>query len=515
MEFSSPTSGGLEVATPYKTPATTAATPTTPAAAPIRQPQQDYWDEKICLEVEYNADYPPETIVNDGNSTGGADIKIPTTGGYPAPGGLRRSNTNGSAISEPAPAYKTGDAFANSPASERGMWRGDAGVTEADRPKQPSDTLFGYPKKKFIMIGAGIFLLIGVIIAVSVGVTLGRKGSAAAANAEDLMLDNTRLASINWTEGASGNSHTAVFYQSRDNSLMARAHDSLSNKWRTINLTAAVMKMTKVPSLDIMTGTPIAVCSNNYQQSLYYLNSRRQVQELFTPNFNGDEWYSGMFSSKIQARAAAGSKLAAVRQTCLNCTQSVLVTWQDDDGKVRLANFTADVWQEMPPIAESAAPGTGLGISTFTDFRGTGPFGTDTNALRVYMSGGTTLMEYINGPENSFAWTTGNFGNALASGLPVNPSPDISSITYGSNGWVNNLVTWTNDRGAIMSAVWRGSTWSIQPATLTGQPAGVDTFTTIATTQEMHLFARQKGGKIHEFATNASNPFLWTWQGTL
>lgn len=412
MEFSSPTSGGLEVATPYKTPATTAATPTTPAAAPIRQPQQDYWDEKICLEVEYNADYPPETIVNDGNSTGGADIKIPTTGGYPAPGGLRRSNTNGSAISEPAPAYKTGDAFANSPASERGMWRGDAGVTEADRPKQPSDTLFGYPKKKFIMIGAGIFLLIGVIIAVSVGVTLGRKGSAAAANAEDLMLDNTRLASINWTEGASGNSHTAVFYQSRDNSLMARAHDSLSNKWRTINLTAAVMKMTKVPSLDIMTGTPIAVCSNNYQQSLYYLNSRRQVQELFTPNFNGDEWYSGMFSSKIQARAAAGSKLAAVRQTCLNCTQSVLVTWQDDDGKVRLANFTADVWQEMPPIAESAAPGTGLGISTFTDFRGTGPFGTDTNALRVYMSGGTTLMEYINGPENSFAWTTGNFGKS-------------------------------------------------------------------------------------------------------
>lgn len=80
---------------------------------------------------------------------------------------------------------------------------------------------------------------------------------------------------------------------------------------------------------------------------------------------------------------------------------------------------------------------------------------------------------------------------------------------------MNNLVTWTNDRGAIMSAVWRGSTWSIQPATLTGQPAGVDTFTTIATTQEMHLFARQKGGKIHEFATNASNPFLWTWQGTL
>ncbi|KAL8387210.1 hypothetical protein RB595_010076 [Gaeumannomyces hyphopodioides] len=519
IEVATPTSSDLEVVTPgtmAATPATTTASPATPVAAPVRQPQQDYWDEKICLEVEYNADYPPQTIVNDGNSTGGADIKISTAGGFPAPGGLKRSNTNGSAISEPAPAYKSGDTFANSPASERGMWRGDAGVTDADRPKPAGETIFGYPKKKVIMIGGGLLLLIGVIIAIAVGVSLGLQGRGSSSlNAEGSMMDNTKLASINWTEANSGTSHVAVFYLSRENSLMASTRDTLSNKWRSVNVTAAVLKNTKVPSLDVLSGTPIAACTSQYQQSLYYLNSRRQVQELYSSNFNNDEWFSGMFSAKIQAKSAPGSKLSAVRQSCNNCSQSLFVTWQDDDGKVRLANFTADAWQEMPPISESAAPGTGLGLSSFTDFRGAGPFGTDTNALRVYMSGGTTLMEYIYGPENNFVWTTGNFGNALASGLPVSPSPDIASITYGANGWINNLVAYTDARGSIQTAVWRGSTWSVQPATLMGQPAGIDNFTAISATQEMRLYARQKGGKIHEFSTNASNPFLWTWQGAL
>ncbi|KAL8351102.1 hypothetical protein RB601_000772 [Gaeumannomyces tritici] len=519
IEVATPTDGGLEVVTletTAATPATTTASPATPVSAPIRQPQQDYWDEKICLEVEYNADYPPQTIVNDGNSTGGADIKVSMDGGFPAPGGLKRTNTNGSAISEPAPAYKSGDTFTDSPASERGMWRGDAGVTDADRPKPAGETMFGYPKKKVIMIGGSILLLIGVIIAIAVGVSLGMQGQASrSANSEGLMMDNTRVASINWTEAVSGTRHVAVFYQTRESSLMASTRDTLSNRWRTVNVTAAVLKNTKALSLDVLPGTPIAVCSNQFQQSLYYLNSRRQVQELYSSNFNADEWLSGMFSSKIQAKSAPGSKLSAVRQMCNNCSNSLLVTWQDDDGKVRLANFTADAWQEMPPIAESAAPGTGLGLTAFTDFRGTGPFGTDTNALRIYVSGGTTLMEYINGPETNFAWTTGNFGNPLASGLPVSPSPDIASITYGPNGWINNLVAYTDVCGNIQTAVWRGTTWSIQQATLTGQPAGVDNFTAITATQEMHIYARHKGGKIHEFATNASNPFLWTWQGAL
>ena len=72
-------------------------------APPVRIPQQEYWDEKICLDVEYYAD-TNHTTPNE---------KSAAVGGYPAPSpGLRRSATGSDSItSEPAPAYIRETAF--------------------------------------------------------------------------------------------------------------------------------------------------------------------------------------------------------------------------------------------------------------------------------------------------------------------------------------------------------------------------------------------------------------------
>lgn len=104
----------------------------------------------------------------------------------------------------------------------------------------------------------------------------------------------------------------------------------------------------------------------------------------------------------------------------------------------------------------------------------------------------------------------------MTSGLSLNPSPDIASITYGNNGWDNNLVTFLGPKGRLMSAVYRGVGWSVQPATLSGAPASApDGFAALAATQSMRLYALSRRGDIHEFTTNSTNPFLLTWAGVI
>ena len=104
----------------------------------------------------------------------------------------------------------------------------------------------------------------------------------------------------------------------------------------------------------------------------------------------------------------------------------------------------------------------------------------------------------------------------MTAGLSLSPSPDIASITYGNNGWDNNLVTFLGPKGQLMTAVYRGAGWSVQAATLSGAPStAVDGFTSIAATQDMHIYALSQRGEIHEFSTNSTNPFLLSWSGVV
>ncbi|KAK8103492.1 uncharacterized protein PG998_010525 [Apiospora kogelbergensis] len=450
-------------------------------------------------------------------------------GGYHAQG-LRRAGTGSDNIPEPAPAYMKGD-MSNTISPTQGppqpgqaafLYKDESGFSRGDVPHPVADRqIMGLSKKTFILVVSGLALFFVVLLAVILGVTLGRgasgdKSGGGGAGALGL-LEGSRLSAMNWTDPMSGVEHSAVFYQHASNALMMSVHDSTSQAWRSVNVTASVMNTTKAIGLSVLPRTPLACVTNAFQQSCYYLNAERRVAEIYNtdPAFNG--WQAGVFGAKIQARAAPDSRIAAVWQVCQNCSNSILVAWQDANGAdVKLANFTKPDWAQGPTLFESAAPGTGLAFSTFNDFRGTSPFGTDPNALRMYTASGTNLVELLNGPETNFAWGIGNFNNPVTSGLSLNPSPDIASITYGNNGWDNNLVTFLGTKGRLMSAVYRGSGWSVQAATLGGAPASaLDGFSSIAATQGMRVYAISQRGDIHEFSTNSTNPFLLSWSGVV
>lgn len=359
-------------------------------APPVRIPQNEYWDEKICLEVEYNADMN-HTTPNE---------KSAAVGGYPAPSpGIRRSATGSESITaEPAPAYIRGLAF-----------RGEPGLTKEDIPVPVEPKILGLPKRKFKIVAAAAAILLLTILAIVLGVTFGGNRLPAGSPPTLGLLDKTKLTAMNWTDGA-GEDHLAVFYQHESNALMVTQKESLSNTWKSVNLTASIMNATDSVGLDVLPGTPLAAVTDGSQCSLYYTTSDNRIAEIFSVDPELKIWAVGIFGSKIQAKIASGSRIGAVRQLCQNCTRSIFVTWQDVTGDIQLASFTAGTWALEAPIFKSAAPGTGLAISSFTDFRGTGPNGADSTALRAYVSGGSTLIELMNGPENNFAWSVGNFG---------------------------------------------------------------------------------------------------------
>lgn len=367
--------------------------PTQAPAPPVRIPQNEYLDEKICIDVEYNTDMN-HTTPNE---------KSAAVGGYPAPSpGLRRSATGSESItSEPAPAYIPRGAAA---------FRGEPNLAREDIPVPVEPKILGLPKRKFKIAAAGLAILLLTVLAIVLGVVFGGGNSGAAAATSTLgLLDQTKLSAMNWTDG-SGNNHLAVFYQHESNALMVTQREALSNKWRSTNVTASIMNATDSAGLDVLPGSPLAAVTDGFQCSLYYVTSDNRVAEVFSMDPELKIWAIGVFGARIQARIAPGSRLGAVRQLCQDCSRSIFITWQDEDGDIQLANFTANVWNLEAPIFRSAAPGTGLAISSFTDFRGTGPTGTDTTALRAYVSGGSTLMELMDGPENNFAWSVGNFG---------------------------------------------------------------------------------------------------------
>ncbi|KAK6860715.1 hypothetical protein PG995_004351 [Apiospora arundinis] len=504
-----------------------------PVDAPVRPPQHEYWDEKIYVEPEEpSSSSNTNTNTNNNNNASSSSSEksaaIAAMGGYHAPG-LRRAGTGSENIGEPAPAYMKGDmSNANSPIQgpQQGgqstfLYKDEPGYSRGDVPQPAADRqIFGLSKKTFILVVSGLALFLVVLLAIILGVTLGRGASSKdnSAGAGTLgLLENTRLSAMNWTDPFSGVDHSAVFYQHSSNALMVSVRDATSQAWRSVNITASVMNTTKAVGLSVLPRTPMACVTNAFQQSCYYLNADGRVAEIYNvdPTLNG--WTAGAFGSKIQARTAPDSRIAAVWQICQNCSNSILVAWQDANGAdVKIANFTSKDWAQGPTLFESAAPGAGLAFSTFNDFRGTSPFGTDPNALRMYTASGSNLVELLNGPETNFAWGIGNFNNPVTSGLSLNPSPDIASITYGNNGWDNNLVHFLGPKGKLMSAVYRGAGWSVQAATLSGAPASaVDGFTSIASTQGMRLYALSQRGDIHEFTTNSTNPFLLSWAGVV
>lgn len=493
---------------------------TTAAPAPVHH---SYWNEKIAISDESYTNIKANPFSDD-KALGLSPVDSPQVG--PPAYYLVDSKGQAQALYA-APANDATKDRASTAGSLGGI--GGAGIFGGASGPVERKAPFGLRRSTFYALSAGIALLIiGLLVTILAVTAPWNKHSALSSDKDTdsksfeagIIMPESRLAAMNWTD-YTGTSYTGVFYQSSNttgSSIMAAIRASSGDTWTSINVSASASPA----GLDVLDGTPLAVASNNGLWNLYYLTSDRRVAELYsmTPGSPSGWLQGGMGASLGNPHAAPGSGLAALWQNCDNCTDSLLVLYQDAaTGHVQMANMTNLVWAMGDVVSTNAAPGTGLGISAFTDFGGTGPTKTDLNAVRMYYADGGDLIERLKGPLTDFRLETGNFGNQIASNLAVNPSPEIASLTFGANGWTNNIVlTLDQTTGALQSSVYRGSDWAVQAASLKGSPDDVadEGFSAVAVTQTLKMFAIGRvDGKINEYQTSPSNPFQWQWQGVV
>lgn len=448
-------------------------------------------DEKTAIVLEGNGSFRRRSLV-----AADADMVEPAPAYAPSEHSLKLAMTGGSSTTTAPLNSKKGAIF-----------------PFVDLEAQGGRSFCGLSQKRFLMVVAGLTLLI-LVLGLGLGLGLrNRSGSGGllATSAKPAIMSNSQLTATNWTD-SSNIGRTAVFYQDESNALMVANRDSVSNKWSYVNVTASVMNSSQVTGLDVLPGTPLACMSSGSQVNLYYLTSQYLVAELWSPPpATGQQWYVGEIQTKLPLQSAPGTHLAAYWPICPNCTNSLLVLYQADTGALRMGNWTNGIWASSDWVAEADA-GTGLSLSAYTDSRGTGATGTAINALRTYHVDDGGLIETAMGPEDDFKIETGNSSNAISSGISTKPSPQVTSITYGSNGWTNNLVTYLNNNGTMLSHVYRGTAWEVNAPTFQGGPVAGANVTAIATTQSMTMHA-MVDRQIHEYQTSQSNPFAWKYVG--
>jgi hypothetical protein len=394
-------------------PTSTTATPPAPAA------RQSYWNEKFALPGDSSAS-SNNNKANPFSDDKAALAWSPVDSPQPGPPAYYLVDSKGQtqALYAAPTSDATNDGSANR--GSRGSLGGTGGAGifggSANGPAQRK-TLFGLRKTTFYAVAAGVALLIIGLLVIILAVTApwGKKSGSISSDRKSagVVMPESRLAAMNWTDTA-GTTYTGVFYQSSNatgGSLMAAIRASTADRWVSVNVSASA----NLTGLDVLDGTPLAAATNNGLWNIYYLTPDRRIEEVYSTNpLSPSGWLQGTMGPSLgNPKAAPGSGLAALWQTCSNCTDSLLVLYQDAaKGVVQMANLTALAWSMGDVVSTSAAPGTGLGMSAFTDFGGTGPTGTDINAMRIYLADGGNLIERLRGPLTDYRLETGNFGKA-------------------------------------------------------------------------------------------------------
>lgn len=402
------TNGGYDSDSEPPTPS-----PAKPAAL---IPAKDYSDLEVCAVI------PPSYGDARGDKMTVLDAgygKIPALGA----GAMLSPSTT-----DPVPAYphsvRTMTSFSSQtdvPLTKEGAV-GDYAEWEHQRgaPIKKQSKLFGLNSRSLSLMGIGAVAFILILLSTVLGITLTMKinsrtrdsgsvsSAASTSDKGNVILSNSKLTALNWTDGL-GSDRSAVFYQDRYDSIMVSMKNSISNQWTQNNVSQALMNSTGSSKVDILSGSPLAVVTNKYQLSLYYLTTENQVAEVWSPDIVGQIWYAGSLESSLSPlRAMNGSSLSAHWQICNNCTGSLCVAFQEEDGQIQLANLTNNNWEFSGPLTASGdtpVSGTGLALRQFTENNATGVFKTDPNAFMMYSFTSKGLLEYERGPSTNFTWT--------------------------------------------------------------------------------------------------------------
>ncbi|KAF7525332.1 hypothetical protein G7054_g11127 [Neopestalotiopsis clavispora] len=368
--------------------------------------------------------------------------------------------------------------------------------------------VWGFPRRRFFIILAGVCLAILGIVAGVVGGVLSHRhqssddppsetpttasNSSSSAQAINVM-DISSLAAANWTD-AQGITHRSVFFQ-----------DPLNQTWATDNLTDIISR--RSTSLTPAPGTPLSVAAldrpNQYDMPesmhLYYGSPDNQVMDVVTADPLGDpsNWYNGPHVTKAKVGFLPGSRMAAIWRRSANGSNGDFgFTYQGNDG-IRVLNSTD--WYNGQ-LALSGGQVLGNATLTFLPQYYMDNFAGLSLISQTFKSGAPAGVISVTSYNKTWSLKNDLGGSA--------EEQKVIATKWGS--WSRNLCYVLGKDGAMKGAWWDGmenaTVHKLPSITLEGGPATTN-FSAVAFTLDATFFGIT-GDEIHEYSVDSSNAAL-------
>lgn len=248
------------------------------------------------------------------------------------------------------------------------------------------------PRTFWILAGVGLLCVVGAVVGGTYGSISTRKNttsngdgsgntggassssSVSSSNATQTVLANSQLAATNWTDSV-GTAYHALFYQDAAGDLIFSLWTSVDKTWNASRIVDLVPASSRA-SIQAQNATALAAAARGYPWtawpwhldygiSLFYLDSKDNIQQLMSTDPQGASWDVGTLSTSGRTYAANGdAQLAAWWDLCQSeCDGEIWLFYQDDGQRIQFANSTDWTPEPYQLIGSGVASGTGLAVT--------------------------------------------------------------------------------------------------------------------------------------------------------
>ena len=199
--------------------------------------------------------------------------------------------------------------------------------------------------------------------------------------------NDTNLAAVAFNDSSSTMQYR-VYFQDSDNFIKESSWNATNQKWYVSNTNitrakaASPIAAATVGPGDMNSSSPAGIYQSATKLqyiNIYFLDDTNTINELYTTSQDFNSWSPGTLTSQkyVAVETSALTALWHSASTCVGCSNSLLLAYQDQSSQARLINGTQDGWSSyaltMNPITQS-----GLSLVKMLDINGW------INSLRLY-----------------------------------------------------------------------------------------------------------------------------------
>ncbi|MCJ1271465.1 hypothetical protein MMC22_011366 [Lobaria immixta] len=304
---------------------------------------------------------------------------------------------------------------------------------------------------------------------------------------------NTSLAAVSWND-TNAVTQYRLFHQDENNLIKESAWNSSSRTWHVSNPAIGNAKAAS-PIAAVVTGPP----HFRFKINLYAIDASNRLLEWFSTD---DVTFKPGPLTDLGRLTAENSKVAAVWHRhlgCDMCSNTLLLVYENSDGKLQFGNTTATGWT-WSTLAANFIPGSSLSMNI--KWQKNHPAG-----VRVYYQAENQYLsdlrwEYNNSP-SLWDLTGDQSFQMIPKGAP------ITSVVWGVAPGEGRPI-WMEILSSGVTGImvnWWGFNWVWRPLqTPTIMNDGLNNYISLAANADAHVFALEDGN-VHEFKMEADG----TW----